>query len=344
MTEQATADAILRTALELQRLSANDEQEALRIMRRLERELRDLLNSGELSEAGRRQIRELVSSADAAITGRYEDLAKVVQADDIVLLVADRTAQAMRNLNASAAVPSAARLASLSRDVLIQGAPSSAWWARQAEDLSFKFAAEVRQGVILEETNEQIVTRIVGRRGEPGILDTSRRNARALVHSSVMSAANQARMETYKKNNRFASGVKWLATLDSNTCIECMALDGSQWDFDGNPIGDTSITFRVPPAHWNCRCVATPIPKSLDSILGTTGIDESIRRQSRRASSEGPITDMDFASFLRRQDTAFVEDVLGPGRAQLWQQGKITLTDLVSGTGRPLTLDQISGR
>lgn len=342
MTEQATADAILRNALELQRLSANDEAEALRIMRRLERELRSLLSADELSTAQRRVIRQIIADADAAITGHYRDMAKVVDVEELMVMVADKTATAMRELNSSAGIPTAARMRSLRSEVLIEGSPLAAWWNKQAEDLSFRFAAEVRQGVTLELTNEQIVSRIVGRGDEPGILPIARRHVRTLVHSSIMASANTARLETYRKNAKYASGVRWLSTLDSNTCVTCMALDGSRWDFEGKKLGDTTLDFNFPPAHPNCRCVLTPIARSLDGIF--PGIDDAIRRQSRRASSEGLVADMSFEAFLRRQDRAFVEDVLGPGRADLWLSGRITLTDLVSGSGRPLTLSQIAGR
>lgn len=342
MTEQAAADAILRNALELQRLSANDEAEALAIMRRLERELRTLLSGDELSTAQRSTIRQIVADADAAITGRYRDMSKVVNVEELMLHVADRTQEAMRQINSSAGIPTAARMASLSRDVLIDGSPMAAWWSRQAEDLSFRFAAEVRQGVTLELTNEQIVSRIVGRGDEPGILPMARRHVRTLVHSSIMAAANDARLETYRKNSKYAAGVRWLSTLDSNTCVTCAALDGSRWDLEGKKLGDTTLDFHFPPAHPNCRCVLSPVAKSLDGIF--PGIDAAIRRQSRRASSEGPVADMSFEAFLRRQDRAFVDEVLGPGRADLWLSGSITLTDLVSGSGRPLTLSQIAGR
>jgi hypothetical protein len=50
---------------------------------------------------------------------------------------------------------------------------------------------------------------------------------------------------------------------------------------------------------------------------------------------------MTFEQFLNRQPPAFADKVLGKGRAALWRAGKITLRDLVSGTGRPLTLEEL---
>jgi len=341
MSEIELQDQILQHALQLQRLSAHEEAEALRIMAELERELRVLLATSDLSEAGKREIEALIRDAKAAIEPRYAAIGQQVDTREIVLIVAERTVDTLRQAFPSAAMPTAERLASLSKDVLIDGAPSSAWWARQAEDTAFKFAREVRQGVIEGATNEQIVARIVGRGDEPGILDQARRNVRSLVHSSVMTAANQARLATYRKNARHAQGVRWLSTLDSHTCLQCAALDGAAWDFDGEPIGDTEIALTIPPAHFSCRCVLTPIPKSLNAILGVTGIDERIAATATRASSDGPTRARSFSEFLKRQSPEFVENTLGARRAALWSAGKLTLTDLVSGSGRPLTLNEL---
>jgi hypothetical protein len=213
--ERELQDAILRHALELQRLSAHEEAEAEAILRELERELRMLLQSQTLSDMDKREIEALVKEAETAINARYATVAGTLDTHGLVVLVSERTVEAMQGLGTVRTV-TAETLASLSRNVLIQGAPSSAWWDKQAEDTAFKFAQQVRQGVINGETNERIVSRIVGRAAEPGIMDIARRNARALVHSSVMSAANDARLATFRRNARFIKGVRWLATLDSD--------------------------------------------------------------------------------------------------------------------------------
>jgi SPP1 gp7 family putative phage head morphogenesis protein len=338
MSEIELQDSILRMALDLQRLSANDEEEALAILRQLEDELRALLASRQLSGAGKREIEALVKAAEAAIDGRYAGLAGVVDTQGLVLIVAENTVKAMRQVFPARMV-SAETLASLARNVLIEGAPTSAWWAKQAEDTAFKFAAAVRQGVVNGDTQERIVSRVTGREG---FMEVSRRNARTLVHSSIMSAANQARLATYRKNGKHIAALEWLATLDSHTCTTCAALDGAQWNLDGKAVKGTTLLFRVPPAHHRCRCVLSPVPKSLDDILGTTGLDKRIEELSRRASKDGPVAgNTRFDAFLSRQSPAFIANTLGARRAELYRAGKLTLRDLVSGSGRPLTLDEL---
>lgn len=343
MTEQSLQDEIIKTALDLQRLSAFEEGEALKVFGELERELRQLLASADLEEQTRREVEALIKQADEAIKAHYTTMAGQVDARGIILTIAQKTVDVMAEAFPSALMPSAERLASLAKDVMIDGAPSSAWWARQAEDTTFKFAREVRQGVISGETNAQIVARVFGNDDEPGILDTSRRNVRTLVHSSIMTAANQARLATFRKNSRFSKGVRWLATLDSRTCAQCAALDGQAWDFDGNKLDGSEVDFMMPPAHFSCRCVVTPIPKGLDEIFGTTTLDAKMASPVR-ASKDGPTTATTMEAFLRRQPADVVEEMLGKGRAELFLERKLTISDLVSGRGRELTLTELRAR
>jgi hypothetical protein len=251
MSEHDLQDAILRTALELQRLSAHEEAEAEAILRELEAELRQLLATS-LDERTKRSVEALIKQADEAINARYATVADALDTHGLVMLVSERTVETLKIISPSIAKPTAETLASLADNVLIQGAPTADWWRRQAEDTAFRFAGVVRQGVINGETNERIVARITGRVGEPGILDIARRNARALVHSSIMSAANDARLATYRKNARFIKGVRWIAALDGHICRICAAMDGQAWNLDGEKLKGTKVDFRSPPAHWNC--------------------------------------------------------------------------------------------
>lgn len=338
-------DAILRHGLELQRLSQGEEAKADAILRELEQELRALLNSRELSTANRREINAIIKAADEAIAAKYVNAAGIVDVEAIAQHVAERTVEAMETgFGATMAMPST--LKSLTMDILIYGSPSSKWWAKQSEDVAFKFAGHVRRGVLNGETNERIVRRVVGGRGEVGLLDVSRRNARALVHSSIMTAANQARLETYRKNARYARGVKVLETLDSHTCIQCMAYDGTEWDFDGKPLNEQArkLNFNLPTYHWNCRGVISPLPMSFDA-LGLEGFDAKLAKIGARASSQGPVASgTSFTEFLKRQPPEFVNDVLGAKRAKRYLKGELTLTDLVTKEGTPLTLDQLKAR
>lgn len=338
MSEEQLRDAILRGALLLQMFVNGKASEADGVIARLVKDLRSLINSASLSEATRSEVESLISQADAAIAPAYADAAAVVDTHALAIVVSERTVAAMNDiLPAAIKTPSAERLASLTKDVLIDGAPTSAWWEKQASDTAFKFAAAVRQGVTNGETNEKIVARIVSRAGD-GVLDIARRNARTLVHSSIMSAANQARLASFRNNADVIAGVRWLSTLDSHTCLQCAALDGQAWNLEGAALPGTRLDFQVPPAHPNCRCVLSPISKTFREL----GIAMPEPEPGKRAAFGGQVSaKTTFADFLARQTPEFVDKVLGKTRADLFLAGRLTLTDLVARSGRELTLDEL---
>jgi hypothetical protein len=75
--------------------------------------------------------------------------------------------------------------------------------------------------------------------------------------------------------------------------------------------------------------------------MGIKGLPE-LADTGERASDLGPIdrkTTMD--QFLKMHDTDWQDKMLGKGKAQLWREGKITLSQLVSGSGRELTLKEL---
>lgn len=342
MTEEQLADEVLRRALDLQRVAAHDAREVTRLMDALAKDLRALLGEGWFSSPTRRNINRLIAEAEAIIKAGYTQFSNVVQVADLIAKITEQTVAVLRDAFPVVRSMSAERLASLTRLVLIEGAPSADWWAKQGDDLAFKFAAQVRQGVINGETQERIVQRIVGRGAEPGIMDVAKRNARTLVHSSVMAAANTARLETFRNNDDVFAGVRWLSTLDLRTCLVCASLDGAAWDFDGKPLYNTKPSFRTPPAHYACRCVLTGIPKRTALEEAFPGIGAKFDASRQRASRDGPVAgDMTFEAFLRRMSAADRRRYLGEGRAELFEAGKITLRDLISGAGREKPLSEL---
>ena len=115
-----------------------------------------------------------------------------------------------------------------------------------------------------------------------------------------------------------------------HNCVVCGARDGLEWDtLTHEPIGH-NLPYIIAPLHFGCRC----------KMVGVTKIDKFV--QGQRASMFGPVDrKVKFGDFLSRQTQAFQEDVLGKGRAELFRSGKLTLNDLVSGSGSPLSLKQL---
>jgi hypothetical protein len=246
------------------------------------------------------------------------------------------------------ALPTENYLRTLASDVLIQGSPAKNWWLRQAQDVQFKLANEIRMGAAQGETNAQIIKRVVGQEvtakapaegGPPGIMPLARRNAAAIVQTSMQTVAAQARRKTMEVNADIANGIMQVSTLDGHTSLTCIAYSGATWDLDYEPMGDNDLPYNGGvPRHWGCRSAETLILKTLREM----GIDMDEPDPGTRASSSGQISaKTTFADYLKMKGEAYQNEVLGPGRAELFRAGKLSPRDLVDMSGRPLKLEEL---
>lgn len=179
--------------------------------------------------------------------------------------------------------------------------------------------------------------------GEQGILKASAANARALVHSSVQAVANAARLASFQQNADLIECLVWLSTLDSHTCLLCAMRDLQEYTLDGQePINHTHEWGGGPGAiHFSCRCVLSTRTKSFADL----GIELDEPGESTRPSDGGAVSSkMNFASFLASKDKAWRAEYLGPGRAEMYEAGKITLNDLMNLKGRKLTLEELQAK
>lgn len=330
---------ILSQQLDLLRLEAGTRARVERILRDLLRELSGLLASEDLTAFGKARMNALIREAAAAIDNYYLraqgeldltmlGVAKVQVSHTAAILNTHFAAQL------SVGLPTEKFIEKLVSNVLIQGAPSAEWWSRQSQDTAFKFANAVRQGAIQGETNTQIVKRV------REVMDVSASNARSLVHSSIQTVANEARRETFKKNDDVVVGIEQVSTLDGHTTEICIAYDGAQWDLDGNPIGGNDLPYNGgAPRHWGCRSVEVPITKTFKEL----GIDIPEPSRGERASSEGP-TSMTMTEYLNSRTKEQLDEQLGVGRAELFRSGVITRSQLLDLRGNPLSLSQLQSK
>lgn len=332
--DEELADEILHHSLSLFRLAASQVAATTARLKAMEKKLIAELSVPLLSERRKSEIKQILENADEIIAeyyGNIPDELSPVELGETVAKVTGNSLEVALGVEA-ANLPTQAYLKSLASNVLLEGGPLKDWWQAQADDTSFKFANQVRQGLANAETNQKIIGRIVGTRTSPGIMDVARRNAASLVQTSVQAVANDARLTTFRANADILLGIEQISTLDSHTTLICMAYSGAQWDLEGKPLNGSPPFLGGPPRHFNCRSVLVGISKN--AILRN--------RKSTRASDEGQISNKTtFDEFLKRKSKAYVDEMLGVGRADLWRAGKITLRDLVSGTGRPLTLTEL---
>lgn len=340
--DTAISDLILKNQIDLLRLEAGARARILRLLNQMQAELMVKLVRQDLTAFSKARVQVLIKQASATIDEYYTQMAGEMDMTlrGVADITAARTADTLGTVIVSldAGLPTETFLTRLVSNSLIMGAPSAEWWSKQEADTAFKFANTVRQGVAQGETNEQIAARVAGspRKGIPGIMETSRANARSLVHTSIQAVANESRVETFRQNADVIESLVWLSSLDGNTCPEiCGPRDQMEYTVEDQEPIDHDLAWEGGPGaiHWGCRCAATvkvkPIP-GLDLPVG------------QRASSEGPVSARtNFQSFLDRQDAAWQDDVLGPGRAKLYRAEKLTLNQLLTMDGNALSLDAL---
>ena len=325
MTELERIDAALRTQLDVLRHSAYVEGAIVRLIEQMRDELVSKLATANLTNWSKARLNQLLRDSEALITLYYTQ-AQSALAPTYTLVANVAAAQTATGI-VGATLPSKAVLESLVGNVLIDGATTKLWWEKLGQDTAFRFKSAIRQGIVQGETQAQLFKRV------NEIAALAGRNSKALVHTSVMQTLNDATVAVLERNADLTPTTRHLATLDSSTCVTCGVRDGLEWDtLTHEPIGH-DLPYTVAPLHFGCRC----------KMVGVTKIDKFA--QGQRASMFGPVDrKVKFGDFLARQTQAFQEDVLGKGRAELFRSGKLTLKDLVSGNGSPLTLIQLEKR
>jgi SPP1 gp7 family putative phage head morphogenesis protein len=315
----------------------------------------------------RETIRSSYSEVNSSLRKELGELAKV------------EAEFALTSINAAVGVDiatvavNAETLRVLVRDANILGAPAKDWWTRQATSLQRRFADQMRQGMLRGETLSELVQRVRGKRTDgftSGIMQAGRRDAEALVRTSTLAVSNAANLAAYRNNPDVLRGIRQVSVLDSRTTPVCISYSGKMWDLEGRPIGHNLPFNSGPPRHWACRSVLSPITRSWSELsrrdaIPTGGRPTSISRffeqrlaekgfddaeiasikANTRASMDGQIpAETTFQQFLKQKEKdspGFAAKMLGVGKAKLWEQGKLSLEELVNFKGDPLTLEQL---
>lgn len=338
--DQALIDAIIEYQLDLRRVEAGTVKSVLGILTRMQNELvYTLSNQASLTELSKERKADLLRQV-TKILNKYYLAAQGELALSTEGLAQAQAVHTVSTLNATVAVstgatlPSKAVLVRIADQVLINGGPVADWWSKLAIDTSFKLSNAIRQGMVQGETNAQIINRVVGKAGQPGIMEIAKRNAAAVVQTATQAIANDARLKTFEANADVVVGLEWFSALDSHVCPVCMALSGKTWmnseDGSHKPIGH-STPFQTPPIHFNDRCVMLPI----------TNLNEFMPKGTRASEGGQVPSSTTFSDWLSRRTQAQQDEQLGAGRAQMWRDGKITLAQLISGNGRELSLAEL---
>lgn len=198
------------------------------------------------------------------------------------------------------------------------------WWKSFRDSDATRIRDALQLGKAQEETAKQIVDRIRGLRRfrfNDGVMALTRRHLESLVRTAITHVSVAARLALWLKNLPKFIGWMWVSVLDSKTSLICQTRDGDVALAPGveKPPGINLLEPKTarPPAHPNCRSTMVPLTRG-----------EMPER-------------VNYEQWLRRQPGSFQDDVLGPGRAELFRRGRVSLDQFVDHSGRTLTLKEL---
>lgn len=332
-------------SIQLNRLAGKTTKEVVQILQNMEQELIARLANTNLTDFQQARTQQLLNFIENTLQQYYGKVADSVRLTDLAELETkfwSKTINTAVDFKIIDSLPTKSQLASLVEKTVIKGDVWKNWWDGQAKSLQTKFTEVLKQSLASGEDTYKIIQRVRGTREfgfKDGIMQAARRDAEALVRTGMQTVSNETRNKFFQDNADIMKGFMQLSTLDSRTTEICAAYSGKMWDMNKKPIGHTLPYNGGTPRHWNCRSTIIPVTKSWQE-LGLKGKD---LKASTRSSMDGQIpADISFDKWLKSKPQKFVEDMLGKGKAQLFLDKKITVSELVASDGKTvLTLDEL---
>lgn len=328
---------ITRHQIQIQRLAGGNYRKILPILKQLSKDLRlmvldavdpEQVKTLQIAEA---QTRSLVKSAVSGMTDILEpeftdfavyeaNFVRSIYAGAVTVELAGITAEQIKAAISNKKMVLTSESGKVSKLSINEAV--TAWEKAINKDVKETIVdgtiKKIRGGILVGKTNKQISDDVYHMAN-----NRTRRQAEALVRTSTNHVGSIARQEFYKANESVIQGERYLATLDSRTTLICAGYDGELFDIGKGP---------QPPVHWNCRSIRVAEVYDKWKIPGLG---------NERSSVDGPVSaKTTYGSFLKKQDKAFQDDVLGPERAKLFRSGEISI-DKFTDNGRTLTLEQL---
>ncbi|MDQ1921637.1 hypothetical protein [Massilia pseudoviolaceinigra] len=341
--EQWLMDLLIEHNVLMLRAEAESKAKVLALLILMQKDVVSVLaNAPALSELGKAGKNALLRESNELIAdyyGRAQLVLDLGMVAEVEALGVRSALSIVIEARLDVGMPTENYLRTLVSDTLVMGSPAKSWWLRQQQDTAFKLATQIRIGAAQGETNAQIVARVVGNDEIPGVMPMARKNALSIVQTSMATVAAAARRATFEMNPDLMTGIEQVSTMDGHTSLMCIAYSGAQWDLDYEPMGENHLPYHGGvPRHHGCRSTEIAVMKTFREM----GIDLDEPEEGTRASSNGPISaKTTFAEYLTIKGADYQNEVLGPGRAALFREGKLAPRDLVNMSGRPLKLSAL---
>jgi len=340
------------------RLQNREVREALLILRRVEENLKTILQGANIDEgrftearlnALRIQVGNLIKALESELTpvlvsnvrDALEAAAEVEEAAFVRILPA----------GLDVTTPNLGVLQTAATSTSFNGATTTEWARAFHRSLTETTWRTIVDGITSGSTSDDIVRELIGTKSarfKDGALQARRRGLEALVRTSINHATNQGRQAVWESNTHLLKGVRWVATLDTRTTPICRERDGRVGPVvdDPNwtpPAGSSKLDppFARPPAHINCRSTTVAITKSWKEL----GFDVEDLPPATRASMDGQVpANTTYFEWLTRQSSATQSEVLGPARMKLWKEGGVTPDRFQNDAGHYYTLAELKRR
>lgn len=209
-------------------------------------------------------------------------------------------------------------------------------FARLMKSWSDEEIARLTTGVKLGFTNGQTVRQIIKSvTGAGGLLDISKRNSEAIVHTAVAHVSTQARTALMDRNSDIVDGYELVITLDARTSSICR-------NWPPKKVYKPDDTYQPkPPFHYRCR--TTMVPHVPDYGF----LDKGAKRAASGADGGMQIdSNTSYYDFLKQQPAWFIDKALGPVRGAIFRNAGMTPEEFrvasVDGFGRPLSLREMA--
>jgi SPP1 gp7 family putative phage head morphogenesis protein len=317
-------DAFLQHQVRIQGLTADEVRKFGPFLKRIDADVRKRLSGDALTTYSRSRLTRLLTALDGTLADVFDEykttLAKDLQgfATHEAGFTAGTMEAHIEGVNFDLPTASQIRAAVKSRPLSVRGTDGGKLLDELVTDWTTKERSAVtnaiRRGVVEGQTNSDIVRAIRGTRAlkyNDGILATTDRHARAVVHTAVQHVSSVARQETFSANSDIVKGVRWIATLDRHTCQTCRSLDQTVYGIDAGP---------RPPIHINDRCTVAPV---LDDEFADL-MKGALRPAVVGSTASQVSASLDYYTWLKRQPESFIYEVLGPRRAKLFIDGGLS--------------------
>ena len=324
-TADVVEDAIVRHRVLLERFSASEvksltpllDQVSEDILSKLRKRLEKLSDTdGRVVGSTARRLAELrdeISGISQAAKGEIQTTVRQTLVDLAAeeISFADKLYKGV-GLADTFVRPNADQLRSIVVSKPFEGRLLREWTSGWKKGLDDRVMGQIKIGMVSGESVDSIVRRIQGTRAakyKDGILETSRRGAEALVRTAVNHVSNQAHASFLEANKKIFKRYRWQSALDGRTTPVCRSRAGKIYKHGDGPL---------PPAHIRCRSTITPV------IEG-----------------EGERSELRYDKWLRKQDAADQDDILGATRGKLFREGKLPIDKFTNRKGDQISLAQL---